>query len=386
MSTGGAAVVIVSTLAAAGLGVLIVCALLVFGFIALVLFWWREVKKPLKLSRVRENPILEPIASHWWESQAVFNPAAVVEGGRVHVLYRAMGQDGISRIGYASSPDGIHFDERLPYPVLEPRGGFGMPTNYTYGPLSYNTVVYASGGGWGGFEDPRIVSLDGREYVTFVAFDGWGYVRMALTSIARENFLKKNWNWQKPALLSPPGEIHKNWVLFPEKINGRYAILHSIAPDVQIEYVENLNAFHDEDVHIKSIYNGKGRENSWDKRIRGAGAPPLKTRFGWLLLYHGFDPSKDGVGYKVGAMLLDLKDPSKVLARSANPILEPSEWYENDWKPGVVYATGAVVLGENLIVYYGGGDKRIAAARANLRDFVYKLLSNEHVVLEPVTL
>ncbi|OGC80968.1 hypothetical protein A2943_01765 [Candidatus Adlerbacteria bacterium RIFCSPLOWO2_01_FULL_51_16] len=384
MNTGLGAVVVLSTLAAAGLGVVIASVALVLGFIALFLFWFYESRRPLHLFRFKENPILGPDPTHWWESAAVFNPAAVVDQGRVHMLYRAMGTDGISRIGYASSADGIHFDERLPYPVLEPRGGFGMPTlPNRLGPLTYNTVAYASGGGWAGFEDPRIVKIDDRAYVTFVAFDGWGYVRMALTSINRENFLKKNWDWVKPALISPPGEIHKNWVLFPEKIKGKYAILHSIAPAIQVEYIENLDSFHEEDMHIKSKFMPHRNENRWDTWIRGAGPPPLKTRFGWLLLYHAID-ERESHRYKVGVMLLDLKDPTHVLARSNVPILEPSEWYENDWKPGVVYATGAVILGNDLIVYYGGGDKHIAAARANLRDFVYKLLSNEHAVLEPV--
>ena len=171
----------------------------------------------------------------------------------------------------------------------------------------------------------------------------------------------------------------------PEKISGKYAVLHSLAPRIQIEYVEDLNVFYEEEKYIKSDYHREqGREEYWDTWVRGAGAPPIKTRFGWLLFYHGFDPAHSEIGYKVGAMLLDLEDPTKILARSNMPILEPKEWYESDWKPNVIVATGAVVLGDDIFVYYGGGDKRIAAARANLRNFVYKLLSGEHAVLEPV--
>ena len=69
----------------------------------------------------------------------------------------------------------------------------------------------------------------------YTAFDGWGSVRIALTSIGLTDFLKKDWQWKKPTLISPPGEIHKNWVLFPEKINGKFAILHSISPDILID-------------------------------------------------------------------------------------------------------------------------------------------------------
>src|SRR3989344_6217939 len=86
-------------------------------FIALLIFWLFEIRRPLGFVRLKENPILKPIPEHWWESEAVFNPAALVYNGRVHLFYRALGRDGISRIGYASSKDGVHFDERLPYPV-----------------------------------------------------------------------------------------------------------------------------------------------------------------------------------------------------------------------------------------------------------------------------
>jgi predicted GH43/DUF377 family glycosyl hydrolase len=92
------------------------------------------------------------------------------------------------------------------------------------------------------------------------------------------------------------------------------------------------------------------------------------------------------IGYKVGVMLLDLDDPRRVLYRTSKPVLEPKEWYEHDWKPNVVLATGAVVMGEDLLVYYGGGDKRVAVARTNLRDFLRQIMHGEHAVLTPVTM
>ena len=385
METGIAAAVVFSTLAAAGLGVVVACVALAFGFISLILFWWYETHRPPTLARFKENPILEPEPSHWWESEAVFNPAALYSNGRVHLLYRALGKDGISRIGYASSKDGVHFDERLPYPVFSPNRGFGVAdARRVYGPLSYNTHVYASGGGWGGSEDPRMVEINNTVYVTFTAFDGWGFLRMALTSLPLPDFLGHSWGWRVPAFLSAPGQLNKNFILFPEKINGKYAILHLISPHIEIEYVDDLTAFDEEDYYITSSPPSGGRPGHWDSIVRGAGAPPIKTAEGWLLFYHGFDASHPEVGYKVGAMLLDLDDPTKILYRSSNPILEAKEWYENDWKPGVTYASGAVVVGEDLFVYYGGGDKRIAVARANLQDFLHKLTSGEHAVLEPI--
>jgi len=368
-----------------GAGVLIALGFLFLGVLALLVFWWREVHQPLALNRFGHNPILVPRPGIWWESEAVFNPAAIYDRGRVHLLYRAMGSDGISRIGYASSRDGIHFNERLDEPVYAPTRDFGIPERKrVYGPLSYNTHHYASGGGWGGCEDPRMVKIDGHVHMTFVAFDGWGFVRMALNSILLEHFRNKKWNWKVPNFLSAPGEIHKNWILFPEKIRGKYAILHSISPPkISIDYVDSLGEF-DGSKFIQSRYNREGRAGHWDASVRGAGAPPIKTSEGWLLFYHGMDPAQPDIGYKVGAMLLDLEDPTKILFRSKNPVLEPREWYENEWKYGVVMATGAVVVGHDLIVYYGAGDKHIAAARANLRDFLRKLTTDEHATLEAV--
>ncbi len=377
----------VAGVAVSGTGLVIALVLLGLGAIALLIFWWLEVKRPLALKRHGGNPVLLPRPDVWWESEAVFNPAALYDRGRVHLLYRAMGADGISRIGYASSRDGLHFDIRPKEPVYAPTRDFGIPERKrVYGPLSYSTFHYASGGGWGGCEDPRMVKIDGKIHMTFVAFDGWGFVRMAINSILADHFHNKEWNWQNPKFLSPPNEIHKNWVLFPEKINGKYAFLHSISPPkLSIEYVDSLDEF-DGTKFIQSRYNRDGRPEHWDKSVRGAGAPPIKTSEGWLLFYHGMDPANPDVGYKVGVMLLDLKDPTKILFRANNPILEPKEWYENEWKFGVVMATGAVVVGRDLLVYYGGGDKHIAVARANLRDFLRKLTNNEHVVLERVNI
>ncbi len=374
--------VIVGGIALGGLTLALIA--LALAFLALFLYWLAEVRRPLALDRLSQNPILRPIAAHWWESEAVFNPAALVDNGRVHLLYRAMGRDGISRIGYASSSDGVHFDERYDKPVFTPTRDFGIPKKkLTYGPLCYDTLTYPSGGGWGGSEDPRLIKIDDEVIMTFVAFDGWGFVRMALTRLGIGNFRNKEWFWRSPALLSPPGVINKNWVLFPEKIGGRYAVLHSLSPQICIDYFDSLDAF-DGSTFIESRFSGEGRKGCWDERVRGAGAPPIRTPEGWLLFYHGFHPAQPQVGYKVGAMLLDLDDPTRVVARSEKPVLEPHTWYENDWKPGVAYASGAVVLGRDLFVYYGGGDKYVAAAKADLRDFVRRLRSHEDPRLEEV--
>lgn len=333
-------------------------------------------RRDLMLAKVVCNPVIEP-GTHPWSAEAVFNPAAVALNGRTHLIYRAIGLDGVSRLGYASSGNGILFDERLPYPVFvstRPRGGVG-------GPKRYSPVIYPSGGSWGGCEDPRMVAIDGRIYLTFNMFDGWDFIRVALTSISEKDFLAKRWNWTQPLLISPPNQIHKNWVLFPEKVHGKFAVLHSIVPKIEVEYRDALDEIGVTEPFIESWQGPRssvpGREGAWDTTVRGAGPPPIKTKHGWLLFYHATE-AHEGHRYKLGAMLLDLDDPTKVLYRSAHPILLPDEAYENNGKPGIVYACGAVERDGLLYIYYGGADKVVCVAFAPIQAFLTALMNGEH--------
>ena len=314
------------------------------------------------LSKIEENPIISPKAENGWEAWQTFNPGAVLLDNNAHFLYRAIGGDGVSRFGYAASSDGFYIDERLPYPVYEHRAGQRS---------SFSVFSYFSGGSWGGAEDPRLVRVDEEDvlYMIYTACDGG--LRVALTSIKIDDFLNKKWKWKSPQMISPPNEVHKNWVIFPEKINGKYAVLHSISPEIKITYLDSLDFTADQYIH--SYYNGAARKNCWDFWVRGAGAPPIKTKHGWLLFYQAME-AHDFSKYKVGAMLLDLSDPTKVLHRSREPVLEPEETYENNgFKAGVVYATGAVVKDGALLVYYGGADSHVCVARAPFEEFVEAL-------------
>ena len=340
----------------------------------LVKFLRLERLERLLLVRSIHNPILKPGTTPW-TAEAVMNPAAAVIENRTHLIYRAVGMDGVSRLGYASSEDGVVFDKRLPYPAYVAQKPRSLPGHAQ----KYSPVLYPSGGSWGGCEDPRMVVIEGRVYVTFNMFDGWDYIRVAAISIAEEDFLKEQfWKWDGPHLLSRPGELHKNWVLFPEKINGKYAILHSVAPEVEIAYRDSIEDIGLTEPFIKSWVGSRNdlpaRENSWDSFVRGAGPPPVKTERGWLLLYHAIDKNDPG-RYKLGAMLLDLHDPTKILSRSVAPVLSPDEHYENHGKPGIVYACGAVVRDGALFIYYGGADKVVCVATASLEPFLDALVT-----------
>jgi predicted GH43/DUF377 family glycosyl hydrolase len=331
----------------------------------------------ISLDKSGSNPVLFPRGDYAWESFATYNPAAFFADGKIHILYRAQGQDLISSIGYANSKDGIHIDERLNAPIFEAQEVFE-----TFQMASPEQVQqkYVSGGGIAGCEDPRVTLIDERVYMTYVAFDGASPPRVALTSIALDDFLAQRWLWQKPVLISPPGIVDKSAVIFPEKVNGKYVIMHRIFPDILIDYVTDLNF--DGTHWLETKHRITPRENMWDSRKVGAGAPPIKTTEGWLLIYYGVDDRNDRY-YKMGAMLLDLEDPSHVLYRSSTPILEPNDWYESSgFKPGIVYPCGAVLLGDKVLVYYGGADCVVCVASRNLNDFIDALKSNSELKLQ----
>lgn len=333
----------------------------------------------LTLDKSIANPILRP-GTHPWTAEAVLNPAAAIIDGRTHLIYRAIGMDGVSRLGYASSPDGIVFDELLSYPIYIARN----PHNVSRDRRRYSPVMYPSGGSWGGCEDPRMVVIDGWIYVTFNMFDNWT-LRVAVIALSVEDFLAKRFmQWQGPFILSH-GTRDKNWVLFPQKIGGQFAVLHSIIGEtddrVRIEYTDDLTTLRERTFPSPDPQKMRDHQVAWHVHTRSAGPPPLRTDKGWLVLYHAHDtqePSK----YKVGAMLLDLVDPTRVLYRAVAPVISPDAHYENDGKPGIVYAGGAAVRDGILYVYYGGADKVVCVATAHLETFLEAIIEGDQPSLE----
>lgn len=352
-----------------------------------------------KLKRYIGNPIIRPASNAYWESTATFNPTAFLHDGKVHILYRAVGAGDISTIGYAWSDNGYNLIGRTFKPIFIHKN---KPVDYA------QSFASSSGGGWnGGAEDPRITLIDDRLYMTYTAFDGWGSMRVGLTSISLNDFLNKKWDWREPVLISPPEQHNKNWVLFPEKINGKFAILHDLWPTVSVVYVDKLEDLSEGKQQVpkywsrtwykalpkswivvnsgtggdRSVDPDKFKENIWtgdfkDIWVRATGPAPIKTKYGWLILYHAIE-KKDPGKFKVFAMLLDIKDPTKVLYRSKEAILEPDSNYENEGiKPGIVYVCGAVVKEGNLFVYYGGADTVSCVAVANLNLFLDELVKS----------
>ena len=298
--------------------------------------------------RSLNNPIIVPDKNHPWEAQATFNPATIYLENKTHILYRALSMDNTSTVGYASTKDGFFINERSPEPIYVPREDFELKK---------------IAGGNSGCEDPRLTKIGKNIYMCYTAFDSIGPPRVAITSITVKNFLAKKWEWEKPILITPAGFDDKDTCIFSEKTNGKYFILHRVGEEICGDYIKSLD-FKKETIR-KCIRIMGPRINSWDSSKVGISAPPIKTEYGWLLLYHGV--SKSHSTYRIGAVLLDLKDPAIVLARSADPIFEPEEQYE---KVGVVnnvvFPCGMVERKGILYIYYGGADTVVGVATIEL--------------------
>jgi len=286
------------------------------------------------MERFSSNPILQPIADQAWESRGVFNAGAIYHNSQVHIFYRAVGNDEVSRIGYARSSDGFHIDERLPKPVFEP----------------------ANDAEKNGCEDPRIVQCDDQLLMTYTAVREYGHRQVhqvGLTSISVNDFVQRQWNWGARRLPFP-GIRNKDAVVFPKKINGRYAMLHRIEPDICIAYSPDLVNWCDIRCVMEPSVEG------WDDLKIGAAGTPIELNEGWLMLYHGVNIDRV---YHLGVILLDKNNPEHVLYRSKEPILTPKEDYERFGKvPNVVFSCGNALVDNRLFVYYGGADSALCVA------------------------
>lgn len=309
------------------------------------------------LTKFAKNPIIQPDRDHAWEAKATFNTAAILLEDKVHLLYRAMSDDNTSVFGYAKSKDGFLIDYKSAKPAYVPRE-------------SFETKLIS--GSNSGCEDPRITKIGNRIYVCYTAYNGKDVPRVALTSISVKDFADKKWNWTAPMLISPPGIDDKDAALFPKKINGKYVILHRIGLSIWIDFVKSLNFNGTSWIGGKILMNPRTGER--DSQKIGIAGPPIETKHGWLLIYHGISKKPDH-HYHLRAALLDLKDPTRVIARTHDPILEPETPYEQEGLvPHVVFSCGAVVKDGFVYIYYGGADKVIGVATAKLSDILKQLI------------
>ena len=308
-----------------------------------------------QMVRSPANPILTPLTENAWENKYVLNCGAIRLQGSVYIFYRAVGGDGISRIGLAVSKNGIHIDERLSEPVFVP---------------AHESEKM-------GCEDPRLIAIDGRVYMLYTAYDGIT-PQIAMSSMSIEDMVNYRWqNWCRHGLVFP-GFPNKDAVLFPERFQGKLAMYHRISPSIWVAFSNDFSTPWPRDGH--KIVMGSRSGMMWDAVKIGAGAQPLKTRHGWLLIYHGVDY---GFFYRLGVFLTSLSDPAKLIYRSPNSTLEPEQSYElgisgQSWVPNVVFTCGAVprrdtdILEDDdeILVYYGGADTVIGVATITVADLI----------------
>jgi predicted GH43/DUF377 family glycosyl hydrolase len=300
------------------------------------------------------NPIIAPRPGMLFEQMGTINPAAIDLGNKTHILYRAVAPGNVSTIGYATSSDGFSIDERTDKPIYFPRADFEKNPN--------STVNY-------GCEDPRLIQIADRIYMTYTAYDG-SVPRVAISSISAKDFLARKWGgWSMPDLVTPQNIPNKDSSVLPEMVNGQYMIFHRVHESICVDFVPSLN-FKTNKVN-KCIEIISPRKGMWDGGKVGISTPPVKTPQGWLVLYHGVSWSTT---YRVGAVLLDSEDPTIVRARTAIPLFEPQEEYERKGLiPNVVFPCGFVIRNGVGYLYYGGGDSVIGVATIKLKDLMRML-------------
>lgn len=337
----------------------------------------------MKLHKYQGNPILSPLDDSPWENLVTCNPGVIYDGGTFYMLYRAAGddEDHVIRFGLATSTDGFHFTRVSREPVFGPSED---------GPDS------------GCVEDPRIVKLGDTFYITYAYRPYapgryWTFPHDVVRLPACDGFAPKAWakslgntglamtkdfrSFRRLGRLTSPVLDDRDVILFPEKVGGKFVMLHRpkdwvgasygvSEPSIWIKFSDDLLAWEDK----PSTLLLTGRPNSWEEKIGGS-TPPILTDEGWLMLYHGV---ADGglAQYSVGALLLKADDPTVVLSRTPEPILEPEFPYETQgFYNGCVFPTGNVVVDGTLYVYYGAADKHVGVATCKL-DELLKYLNN----------
>ena len=220
---------------------------------------------------------------------------------------------------------------------------------------------------------PTGVGVPESSQAEYPEFDGDDRKNQTRSAILKSTNMS---DWELLTWVNDGSIDDRNVILFPEKINGKYAVLrrpqahvgtqteHDGVPSIQISYSEDLIDWTDPVPVLRPKYD-------WEDNRIGGSTPPIRTEKGWLVFYHGVqnvDPQSRTVVYRMGAALLDLNDPEKVLARSPEFLLEPEAYYEKYglYIPMVVFPTAAIVINDMIWLYYGVCDTAIALAKASL--------------------
>lgn len=330
----------------------------------------------IKIERCKENPIVTPGVYDWRKATA-FNPGVLFDNNKFYMYERAAGslRPFQTRIGLLESDDGIHFTPVTDKPVFT-GDMLGIPT--------------------ASIEDARVIKIDGTVYMCYAMqpyqFDCWP-TGTGLPDYYTDNYPDWSQNHVAPMMTrsgiavsedgicfkqlcytTPPEIDDRDNTLFPEKINGKFAMLRrpmqfvgrdygTDIPGIWISYSDDLMEW------SQPALVAVAENFEWEGTKIGAAATPLRTEKGWLVLYHGVDANSV---YRVGAMLLDLKNPKKVIARTKAPIMEPEAYYEKHGLviPNVIFPTANIIKDGLLYIYYGCCDTCIGLATVPVDEFL----------------
>lgn len=252
----------------------------------------------------------------------------------------------LSHLRLLCSEDGITFSESNDYPLLV---GEGMLETF-------------------GIEDSRVALIEGKYYLSFTSVSENGVGVGLRTTTDWKSF-------EKHGMILPPH--NKDCAIFEERVNGMYYALHRPSSvEIGGNYIwiaSSPDAIHWG--HHKCII--KTRKGLWDSKRVGAGAAPIKTEKGWLAIYHGANENHQ---YCLGAFLMDLEDPTIVIAQTEEPIMVPTTEYElSGFFGNVVFTNGHIVEpdGDTITIYYGASDEFVCGAKFSIKD-IYSLLKFDH--------
>ena len=321
-----------------------------------------------------------------FESGGVLNPGCIEHENLTHMFYRAVRDGNYSSVGYCQL-NGKEIIKRLSYPIIVPEHDYEKH----------------------GVEDPRITKIGDTFYILYTAYDGLnarvalvttknmilfekhGLISPQITYSEAEDIFNKTgvserYVFFESQLKETNGEGIMLWekdaVLFPEKINGKFAMLHRILPGIQIAYFDN---FTDLDTTYWKKYLAELNKHvvldplyPHENRYIGSGCPPIKTKDGWLLIYHSVEVTLTQRIYHASAALLDLENPGKLLSRLKEPLFSPTEiWEKKGVIENVVFPTGAIVKGDDLYIYYGAADNCIGLKIVSISELLSELKKSE---------
>lgn len=324
-----------------------------------------------------------------FENEGVLNPAVIMHNGIIHLFYRAVSIGNHSSIGYCQLHDPLKIFFRLDKALLFPQNDYESQ----------------------GLEDPRIVRIDDVFYLSYTAFDGLNALGALATSKDLVTFEKKGiivpqityekfkeltnskvkdnenaiWYDDPQKVLGDNKELlwDKNLIFFPRKIKGEICFFHRIKPNIQILVgVKDLTELTKDywEKYLKNLddYIVLAPKYPHEKNYIGGGCPPIETPEGWIMIYHGVQNSAKGYVYSACVALLDLENPTKEISRLPYPLFKPEmEWELKGEVNNVCFPTGAVVIADELYIYYGAADERIACASVSLSKLLAVLITNK---------